>query len=122
MRKIIPPPTAFASFTGSAEYAGNSDADLSRNLAENVDLPAIFRTLDQGVCPGLILSAADGSMMICSGYTMMMANDTIAITFAPIRLFGIYVTVGLNTFNPGGVAVRIPGTDWWLDASSKNME
>lgn len=22
----------------------------------------------------------------------------------------------------GGVAVRIPGTDWWLDASSKNME
>jgi hypothetical protein len=22
----------------------------------------------------------------------------------------------------GGVAVRIPGTDWWLEASSKNME
>lgn len=53
---------------------------------------------------------------------MIMGNDMIAITFAPIRLFGIYVTVGLNTFDPGGVAVRIPGTDWWLDASSKNME
>lgn len=122
MRKITPPPTAFASFTGSAEYVGNSDADLSRNLAENVDLPAIFRTLDQGAVPGLILSAADGNMMICSGDTVMISDDVIAITFAPIRLFGIYVTVGLNTFNPGGVAVRIPGTDWWLDASSKNME
>lgn len=122
MRKITPPPTAFASFTGSAEYVGNSDADLSRNLAENVDLPAIFRTLDQGAVPGLILSAADGNMMICSGDMVVISDDVITIAFAPIRLFGIYVTVGLNTFNPGGVAVRIPGTDWWLDASSKNVE
>ena len=123
MRKITPPPTAFASFTGSAEDVGNSDADLSRNLAENVDLPAIFRTLDQGAVPGLILSAADGNMMICSGDMVIISDDVITIAFAPIRLFGIYVTVGLNTFNPGGVAVRIPGTDWWLDASSKkNME
>lgn len=52
MRKIIPSPTAFASFTGLVEYVGNNDADLSRNLAENVDLPAIFRTLDQGVGSG----------------------------------------------------------------------
>lgn len=65
MRKITPP-TAFASFTGSVESMGNSDSDLSRNLAENVDLPAIFQTLDQGVVPGLILKSADGSMMICS--------------------------------------------------------
>lgn len=101
---------------------GNSDADLSRTLAYNVDLPAIFRTLDHGVCPGLILSADDGSMMICSGDMVIISDDVITITFAPIRLFGIYVTVGLNTFDPGGVAVRIPGTDWWLDASSKNME
>lgn len=123
MRKIIPSPTAFASFTGSADFVGDSDAELSRNLAENVDLPAIFRTLDQGVCPGLILSAYDGSVMICSGdMAMIMGNDTIVITFAPIRLFGIYVTVSLNTVNPGGVAVRIPGTDWWLETSSKNME
>ena len=121
MRKIIPSPTAFASFTGSTKYVGNSDADLSRNLAENVDLPAIFRTLDQGVCPGLILTANDGSMMICSGDMVIISDDVITITFAPINLFGVYVAVGLNTFNPGGVAVRIPGTDWWLDASSKNI-
>lgn len=119
MRKIIPPPTAFASFTGSA---GESDADLSRNLAENVDLPAILRTLDQGVCPGLILSVYDGSMMIYSGGVMFISDDVITITFAPNWLFGIYVTVSLNTFNPGGVSVRIPGTDWWLEAISKNME
>jgi hypothetical protein len=122
MRKIIPPPTAFASFTGSVEYVGNSDADLSRNLAENVDLPAIFRTLDQGVCPGLIMSGAAGETFICSGDMVVISGDVIAITFAPIRLFGIFVMVGLNHFNPGGAAAQIPGTDWWLDASSQNLE
>lgn len=122
MRKIIPPPTAFASFTGSAEYVGNSDADLSRNLAENVDLPAIFRTLDQGVCPGLILSAADGSMMICSGYTMIMGNDTIAITFAPIKLFNlsVSVSVSLTKTDSGGTAIRILGSEWYLEASTQS--
>lgn len=119
MRKIIPPPTAFASFTGSAEYVGNDDAALSRNLAENVDLPAIFRTLDQGAVPGLILSVADGSMMICSGYTMMMANDTIAITFAPIRLFNLSVSVSLTKTDSGGTAIRIPGSEWYLEASTQ---
>lgn len=121
MRKIIPPPTAFASFTGSAEYVGNSDADLSRNLAENVDLPAIFRTLDQGVCPGLILSAADGSMMICSGYTMIMGNDTIVITFAPIKLFNISVTCTLARMNPGGDAAAVPNSEWWLTATTESL-
>jgi hypothetical protein len=52
---------------------------------------------------------------------VVISDGVIAITFAPIRLFGIYVAVGLNNFNPGGVAARIPGTDWWLDASSKNL-
>lgn len=120
MRKIIPPPTAFASFTGSANYVGNSDADLSRNLAENVDLPAIFRTLDQGVCPGLILSAADGSMMICSGYTMIMGNDTIVITFAPIKPFNLSVSVSLTNTDSGGTAIRIPGSEWYLEASTQS--
>lgn len=120
MRKITPPPTAFASFTGSADYVVNSDADLSRNLAENVDLPAIFRTLDQGVCPGLILSAADGSMMICSGYTMMMGNDTITITFAPIKLFNLSVSVSLTKTDSGGTSIRIPGSEWYLEASTQS--
>ena len=121
MRKIIPPPTAFASFTGSAVYADNSDEDMSRDLAENVDLPAIFRTLDQGVVPGLILSIPDGGSIICSGDTVVIADDVIVITFAPIKLFSAYVTVELNNFDPGGVAARIPGTDWWLDAIMKNL-
>lgn len=121
MRKIIPPPTAFASFTGSAEYAGNDDASLSRNLADNVDLPAIFRTLDQGVCPGLILSAADGSMMICSGYTMIMGNDTITITFAPIKLLNISVTCTLDRMNPGVDAAAVPNSEWWLTATTESL-
>lgn len=120
MRKIIPPPTAFASFTGSAESSVKSDADLSRNLAENVDLPAIFRTLDQGVCPGLILSAADGSMMICSGYTMIIGNDTIAITFAPIKPFNLSVSVSLTNIDSSGTAIRIPGSEWYLEASTQS--
>lgn len=99
---------------------GNTDADLSRNLAENVDLPAIFRTLDQGVCPGLILSAADGTMMICSGYTIIIGKDTINITFAPIKLFNLSVSVSLTNTDPGGTAIRIPGSEWYLEASTQS--
>lgn len=122
MRKIIPPPTAFASFTGSAEYAGNDDAALSRNLAENVDLPAIFRTLDQGVCPGLILPADDGSMMICSGDMAIISDDDITITFAPIRVFNlsVSVSVSLTKTDSGGTAIRIPGSEWYLEASTQS--
>lgn len=120
MRKIIPPPTAFASFTGSAEYVGNSDAELSRNLAENVDLPAIFRTLDQGVCPGLILTTDDVSMMICSGDMAIISDDVIAITFAPIRLFNLSVSVSLTNTDSGGKAIRIPGSEWYLEASTQS--
>lgn len=99
---------------------GNSDAELSRNLAENVDLPAIFRTLDQGVSPGLILTGADGSMMICSGYTTIIANDTIAITFAPINLFNLSVSVSLTKTYSVGTAIRIPGSEWYLEASTQS--
>lgn len=120
MRKIIPPPTAFASFTGLVDYVGNDDAALSRNLAENVDLPAIFLTMDQGVVPGLILTGADGSMVICSGYTTIIANDTIAITFAPIILFDLSVSVSLTKTDSGGTAIRIPGTEWYLEASTQS--
>lgn len=120
MRKIIPPPTSFASFTGSAEYVGNTDADLSRNLAENVDLPAIFRTLDQGVCPGLIL-AADGIMLICSGDMATISDDGITITFAPIMLFRLSVSVSLAKTDSGGTAIRIPGSEWYLEASTQSV-
>lgn len=120
MRKIIPPPTAFASFTGSADYVGNYDADLSRNLAENVDLPAIFRTLDQGAVPGLILSAYDGNMMICSGDMVVISDDAITITFAPIRLFNLSVSVSLSKTDSGGTAIRIPGSEWYLEASTQS--
>lgn len=120
MRKITPSPTAFASFTGLVDYVNNDDATLSRHLAENVDLPAIFRTLDQGVSPGLILTGADGSMVICSGYTTIISNDTIAITFAPINLFNLSVSVSLTKTDSGGTAIRIPGSEWYLEASTQS--
>jgi hypothetical protein len=120
MRKIIPPPTSFASFTGLSEYVGNDDAALSRSLAENVDLPAIFRTLDQGVVPGLILTTPNGEMLICSGYSLIITEDTIAITFAPITLFNISVTVSLSNSDSGGTAIHIPGSEWYLEASTQS--
>lgn len=120
MRKIIPSPTAFASFTGSAEYADNSDADLSRNLAENVDLPAIFRTIEQGVVPGLILTDPTGDVLICSGDSLIIENDTIAITFAPINPFNLSVSVSLTKTDWGGTSIRIPGSEWYLEASTQS--
>lgn len=122
MRKIIPSPTAFASFTGSAEDAGTDDASFSLSLAENVDLPAIFRTIDQGVIPGLILTSDDGSMIICSGYTIVMDNDTIVITFAPIMQMNLSVSISLSKSDPGGAAIRIPGSEWYLEASIQSRE
>lgn len=99
----------------------NSDADLSRNLAENVDLPAIFRTLDQGVCPGLILRADEGIMVICSGDMAIVSDDDIIITFAPIRQFNLSVSVSLTKTDSGGTAIRIPGSEWYLEASTQSL-
>lgn len=118
MRKIIPSPTSFASFTGSMKYAGNDDAGLSRNLAENVDLPAIFLTLDQGVVPGMILSDDYGNMFILSGYAMLISNDTIDIDFAPTNLFNL--SVSLTKSDSDGTAIRIPGSEWYLNASTQS--
>lgn len=120
MRKVIPPPTAFASFTGSVDYAGNDDASFSRNLAENVDLPAIFRTLDQGVCPGLILTDANGAMVICSGHMAIIDNNIIIISFNTINLFDMFVSVSLTYADSGGTAIRIPGSEWYLEASTQS--
>lgn len=117
MRKINPSPTAFASFTGLGEYIGNDDAAFIRNLAENVDLPAIFRTLDQGVVPGLILTSPTGEVLICSGNSLKVEDDTIVITFAPIILLGIFVSISLTKTDSGGTAIRIPGSEWYLEAS-----
>lgn len=113
----MPSPTAFASFTGLGEYLGVSDEKLNLSLAENVDLPAIFRTIDQGVVPGLILTAPTGEVLICSGNSLKIEDDTIAITFAPIKLLDISLSISLTKSDPGGTAIRIPGSEWYLDTS-----
>lgn len=120
MRKIIPSPTSFASFTGLGEYLGTSDEKLNLSLAENVDLPAIFQTIDQGVVPGLILTAPTGEVLICSGNSLKGDDDTIAITFAPIMMLGISLSISLSKSDPGGAAVRIPGSEWYLEASMQS--
>lgn len=59
-------------------------------------------------------------MVICSGYTTIIANDTIAITFAPINLFNLSVSVSLTKTDSGGTAIRIPGSEWYLEASTQS--
>lgn len=92
---------------------------MSRNLAENVDLPAIFRTLDQGVCPGLILTSSAGETFICSGHMAIITNDIIIICFNTI-LLDMFVTVFLSKSEPGGYYGRIPGSEWFLVASTQS--
>jgi hypothetical protein len=117
MHKINPSPTAFTSFTGLGECLGASDEKMNLSLAENVDLPAIFRTIDQGVVPGLILTSPTGEVLICSGNSLQIEDDTIVITFAPITLLGIFVSISLTKTDSGGTAIRIPGSEWYLEAS-----
>lgn len=51
---------------------------------------------------------------------MIMANDTISITFAPIKLFDLSVSVSLTDTDSGGTAIRIPGSEWYLEASTQS--
>lgn len=51
---------------------------------------------------------------------MMMSNDTIVITFAPIKLFDLSVSVSLTKTDSGGTAIRIPGSEWYLEASTQS--
>lgn len=93
---------------------------MSRNFAENVDLLAILRTIDQGVIPGLIIIDKNGMYIVCSGYSMIVTEDTIVITFSPINLVNIYVECSLYRYYPGPNGVAIPNSEWWLMAETKN--
>lgn len=51
---------------------------------------------------------------------MVIANDTLVITFAPINVFNLSVLVSLTKTDSGGTAIRIPGTEWYLEASTQS--
>lgn len=99
------------------EYLGVSNEKMNLSLAENVDLPAIFRTIDQGVCPGLILTAPTGEVLICSGNSLKVEDDVITIIFAPVLLLNISVSISLTKTDCDGTAIQIPGTEWYLGVS-----
>ncbi len=52
---------------------------------------------------------------------MTMGKDVIAITFAPIKAFNLSVSVSLTDTDSGGTAIRIPGTEWYLEASTESL-
>ena len=51
---------------------------------------------------------------------VIMANDTIAISFNTINPFDIFVSVSLSKIDSGGTAIRIPGSEWYLEASTQS--
>lgn len=51
---------------------------------------------------------------------MIMGKDTIAITFAPIKPLNLSVSVSLTNTDSGGTAIRIPGSEWYLEASTQS--
>ena len=53
---------------------------------------------------------------------MLMYNDTIIIFFALLKIFNISVSVSLSKSYPGGTAIRIPGTEWYLEAFTQIVE
>lgn len=67
--------------------------------------------------PGLILTTPTGEVLICSGDSLKVEDDTIAITFAPVMMLGISVSISLSKSDPGGAAIRIPGSEWYLGTS-----
>lgn len=50
---------------------------------------------------------------------MIMTNDMISIAFAPIMLFNLSVSLSLTNTDSGGTAIRIPGSEWYLEASTQ---
>lgn len=50
---------------------------------------------------------------------MITTNDTIIIIFAPIMPFNL--SVSLTKTDSGGTAIRIPGSEWYLEASTQSL-
>lgn len=76
--------------------------------------------MDQGFVPGLILSDNNGVMVICSGHMMMIDHDIIIISFNTINILDMFVSVALIKNDSGGTAIRIPGTEWYLEVSTQS--
>lgn len=49
---------------------------------------------------------------------IIISNDIIVITFSPISLFNMSVSVSLANIDSSGTAIRIPGSEWYLEAST----
>lgn len=52
---------------------------------------------------------------------MLIGNDIIIIFFNAINLFDISVSVSLTYSDSGGTAIRIPGSEWYLEASTQSV-
>lgn len=51
---------------------------------------------------------------------VIMANDIIAIYFNKLNPLNVFVSVSLSKIDSGGTAIRIPGSEWYLEASMQS--
>lgn len=51
---------------------------------------------------------------------VIIGNDTILISFSTINLLDKFVSVSLLKGDSGGTAIRIPGSEWYLEASTQS--
>lgn len=50
----------------------------------------------------------------------IMTNESILIAFNTINLLGVWMSVSLTKSDSGGTAIRIPGSEWYLEASAQD--
>lgn len=51
---------------------------------------------------------------------VIIVNDIILISFNTINLLDIFLSVSLIKNDSGGTAIRIPGSEWYLEASTQS--
>ena len=53
---------------------------------------------------------------------VIIDNNIILISFNTINLLDVFVSVSLTKADSGGTAIRIPGSEWYLEASTQIWE
>lgn len=51
---------------------------------------------------------------------VIIDNNIIIISFNTINLLDMFVSVSLTNTDSGGTAIRIPGSEWYLEASTQS--
>lgn len=91
-------------------------ADISGGLsctqaiAKHTDIGCILKCLDEGYIPDVYgVVTNDGGAKVC-----------VQLKGVSIEPFDLSVSVSLTKTDSGGTAIRIPGSEWYLEASTQS--